>query len=90
MLAIKELVYSIDQDSKIYLLKTAYEQECVEKAKDIAYHIKALEKTPDDNSTAIAELEKQIKEILSTISYSLEQKYIDDGVETIFKRSLGL
>lgn len=62
----------------------------MEKAKDIAYHIIALEKSPDDNSAAIAELEKQIKDILLTISYSLEQKYINDGVETIFKRSLRL
>lgn len=90
VLAIKELVYSIDQDNKIHLLKTAYEQECVEKAKDIAYHIIALKKSSNDNSEAIAELEKQIKDILSNIPYSLEQKYIDDGIEIIFKRSLGL
>lgn len=90
VLAIKELVYSIDQDIKIQLLKSAYEQECVEKAKDIAYHIIALEKSPGDNSVAIVVLEKQIKDTLSTISYSLEQKYINDGIETIFKRSLGL
>lgn len=89
MLAVKELVYSIDQDSKIQLLKSAYEQERVEKAKDIAYHIIRLEKSSDDNSAAISELERQIKDTLSTLSYSLEQKYIDDGIETIFRRSLG-
>ena len=90
VLAIKELIYSIDQDSKIYLLKIAYEQECVEKAKDIAYRIIALERSADDNSAVITELEKKIKDILLTIPYSLKQKYIDDGIETIFKRSLGL
>lgn len=90
VLAIKELVYSIDQDGKIRLLKTAYEQECVEKAKDIAYHIIALEKSSDDNSAMVTELEKQIRGILLNVPYSLEQKYIDDGIETIFKRSLGL
>lgn len=90
VLAIKELVYSVDQDSKIQLLKTAYEQECVEKAKDIAYHIIALEKSSDDNSEAVTELEKQLRDILLNVPYSLEQKYIDDGIETIFKRSLGL
>lgn len=88
VLAIKELVYSIDQDSKIYLLKTAYEQVCVEKAKDIAYHIIALEKSSDDNSAVITGLEKQIKDILLTIPYSLEQKYIADGIDAIFERSL--
>ena len=90
VLAIKELVYSIDQDNKIRLLKTAYEQECVEKAKDIAYNIIALEKSSNDNAEKIVELEKQIKDTLLTIPYSLEQKYIDDGIEIIFKRSLGL
>ena len=62
----------------------------MEKAKDIAYHIIALEKSPEDNSAVITELEKQIKDILLTIPYSLEQKYIDDGIDTIFKRSLSL
>ena len=90
VLAIKELVYSVDQDRKICLLKTAYEQERVEKAKDIAYRIIALERSSDDNLEAIIELEKQIKDVLSTIPYSLEQKYIDDGIENIFKRSLEL
>lgn len=90
VLAIKELVYSIDQDNKIRLLKIAYEQECVEKAKDIAYNIIALEKSSNDNAEKIVELEKQIKDTLLTIPYSLEQKYIDDGIEIIFKRSLGL
>ena len=90
VLAVRELVYSIDQDSKIQLLKTAYEQECVEKAKDIAYHVLALEKSSDDNSVSIFELEKQIKDILSSVDYSLEQKYIADGIEIIFRRSLGL
>ena len=62
----------------------------MEKAKDIAYHIIALEKSSDDNSEAVTELEKQLRDILLNVPYSLEQKYIDDGIETIFKRSLGL
>lgn len=81
-------MYSIDQDSKINLLKTAYEQECVEKAKDIAYHIIAMEKSSDDMSEVILESENQIKNILSNVPYSLDQKYINDGIEAIFKRSL--
>ena len=88
VLAVKELVYSIDQDSKIRLLKTVYEQACVEKAKDIAYHILALEKSPDSNAVIIAELETQIREILLNIPYVLAQKYVVDGIESIFKRVL--
>lgn len=90
VLAIKELVYSVEQNSKINLLKSAYEQECVEKAKDIAYYIKTLEKSSDDMTEVILELEKQIKSTIFNIPYSLEQKYIDDGIEAIFRRSLEL
>ncbi len=90
LLAIRELIYSVNQDVKIQLLKFAYEQECVTKAKDIAYHIIALEKGSDNTSKEIGELEKQIRETLLNVPYSLEQKYINDGVEAIFKRSLEL
>lgn len=90
LLSIKELVYSVNQDTKIQLLKTVYEQECVTKAKDIAYRIIALKKTPDNTSEIISELEMQIKETLENIPYSLEQKYVDDGIETIFQQSLNI
>ena len=90
VLAIKELVYSVEQNSKINLLKVAYEQECVEKAKNIAYYIKTLEKSSDDMTKDVLELEKQIKGTIFNIPYSLEQKYIDDGIEEIFRRSLKL
>ena len=88
LLAVKELIYSIDQDSKINLFKTAYEQECVNKAKDIAYRIIAFEKNANDTSSDIIALEKEIRSTLSDIPYSLEQKYIDDGIEEIFRRVL--
>ncbi len=87
-LAIQELVYSIDQDAKVQLLKTVYEQAAVEQAKDLAYNIKALEKSPEDMSTVISELENKIRGMLSHIPYTLEQKYIDDGIDIIFRRSL--
>ena len=90
VLAIKELLYSIDQDSKILLLRIAYEQECLEKAKDIAYRIMALKRSSDDRSSEIEGLRKQIKSILSSISYSLKQKYPVAGVDAIFKQSLRL
>ena len=78
----------MDQDSKISLFKTAYEQEWINKAKDIAYRIKSLERNSNDNSSSIMALEKEIKRTLTGISYSLEQKYIDDGIEEIFRRAL--
>lgn len=89
-LAIQELVYSVSQDNKVHILKMVYEHACVEQAKDIAYNIIALEKSPDDVSTVVSELENKIRDILPNISYTLDQKYIDDGIDVIFKRSLGL
>lgn len=89
-LAIQELVYSVDRDVKVQILKSAYEQASVEQAKDIAYNIKALEKSADDMSEVISRLENKIKGILSNIPYSLEPKYVADGIDAIFKRALTL
>ncbi len=90
MLAMQEIVYSVDADTKVRLLKTIYEQACVTQAKDIAYHIIAMENSSEDKTKDILEAENKIKNILSNIPYSLEQKYVDDGIEVVFKRSLGL
>lgn len=88
VLAERELVYSIDQDTKISILKEAYEQECVEKAKNLAYNILSLEKNTNGSDEQIAELEHQIKETIKDINYSLDEQYIRDGIEKIFQRVL--
>lgn len=87
-LVINELIYSINQDEKIELLKRVYENACVMKAKDLAYTILNLEKQKQDLSLQILELEKAIKSNILNISYSLEQKYIDDGIQAIFERAV--
>lgn len=43
-----------------------------------------MERTKED----IKRIEKEIMETISDIPYSLEQKYIDDGIQDIFIESL--
>ena len=82
-LGIKELMLNLDQDEKIYLLKKLYEKECINKAKDLAYNILKLKKEIENNIEKMAAIKIEIKGILNNIPYSLEQKYIDDGIKDI-------
>lgn len=82
-LGIKELLFNVQQDEKIKLLKVAYEKECVVKAKDLAYNILSLKKVIEDKQNEIASIEKEIRDTLNNIPYTLEQKYIDDGIKDI-------
>lgn len=84
LLGIKEILYSVSQDEKIALLKKAYEDERVIKAKDLAYTIKGLQKSIAESEEEISRLKREIKAILQDISFSLEKKYLDDGIQSIF------
>ena len=82
-LGIKELLFNLNQDEKIILLKNISEDECVIKAKDLAYDIIKLNKEIESSKEKIASIRQEIKGILNNISYTLEQKYIDDGIKDI-------
>lgn len=88
LLGIKEILHSVPQDNKIAILKKAYEDECVIKAKDLAYNIKRLLKSNSASDEEISRLKHLIKETLQGISYSLEQKYIDNGIQDIFDEAM--
>lgn len=83
-LGINEVMFNLDQDEKIGLLKKAYEKECVVKAKDLAYIILKLRKEIESQKEQIKSIKQEIKDILNNIPYSLEQKFIDDGIKDIF------
>lgn len=83
-LAIHELVYNLNQDDRIAVLKSCYENALINKAKDMAYQIIKLRNTEASDEGVIFKLLQQIKETISDISYSLDKKLIDDGVGTIF------
>jgi len=84
LLGIKEILYGVSQDEKIAILKNAYEDERVIKAKDLAYSIKDFQKSIAENEEEISSLKHEIKAILQGISFSLEKKYLDDGIQSIF------
>jgi len=83
-LTIKDLILDIDQHQRIDLLKKAYEIECVDFAKDLAYNIIKLKKEIMNKDNEIERLSQDIKGIIGNIDYKLEQKYLDDGIGDIF------
>ena len=83
-LAIIELIFNLEQDEKIGVLKKAYEVECIIKAKDLAYSVLKLQKETEIKKEEINRIKQEIKSIINNIPYTLEQKYIDDGIEDIF------
>lgn len=88
LIGIKELLHNVPQDDKITIYKKAHEGERVIKAKDLAYTIKGLKNQSVENEEEISKLKYEIKEILQDISYSLEQKHIDDGIQSIFDEAM--
>jgi uncharacterized protein YifN (PemK superfamily) len=84
ILGIKEIICGNSQEQKIEILKLAYESERINKAKDLAYIIINFKKIDVDNEEKISELNNEIKKALQGISYSLEKKYVDDGIKDIF------
>lgn len=89
-LGIQELVYSIDQENKIIILKRCYEEVLINKAKDLAYQIIKLRKNSVLDTETINSLLNSIKTSINNLSYSLDQKSIKDGVESIFEEALNL
>lgn len=83
-LGINQLIFNLDQDKKIELLKNFYEKECIIKAKNLAYDILRLRKDMEEKKNEIERIEQQIKDTINNIPYDLEQKYIDDGIKDIF------
>lgn len=87
-LAISDMLHNCNQDLKIEILKSLYQQECIIKAKNLAYNVVVLKKDMEKTKEDIKRIEKEIMEIIKDIPYSLEQKYIDDGIQDIFIESL--
>ena len=89
-LGIQELIYSINQENKIIILKQCYEEVLTNKAKDLAYQVIKLRKNNVLDIEQINNLLNSIKTTINGLSYSLDQKSIKDGVESIFDEALKL
>lgn len=86
-LGLREMVYSIPQDERIEILKSAYEAELISKAKDIAYQIIKLRKEKIPNKEQIDELLVQIMETIKGVTYSLDKQFVKDGIDVIFNEA---
>lgn len=80
-LGIRELTISLPLDQRVSLLKTIYENECLQYALDIAYRIK---KNPQDTPILTQEL-KGLLDIISYKDIKLQDKQITDGIDKIFE-----
>ena len=82
-LGINDILFSLNHDEKIILYKKAYEKECINKSINLAYTILKLSRNYDKNKKEIECIKKEIKHTLNNISYTVEQKHIDNGVKDV-------
>ena len=86
-LGLREMVYSIPQDERIEILKSAYEAELISKAKDMAYQIVKLRKEEIPDKKQIDEFLVQINETIKGVTYSLDKQLVKDGIDAIFNEA---
>jgi hypothetical protein len=79
----RDTLFDVSQDEKIFILKTMYDEERFNKAKDIAYNVIKLQKTIG-NEEIISALKSEIKAILMNAEYTFTAQQIKDGVQIIF------
>jgi uncharacterized protein YifN (PemK superfamily) len=89
-LAIQDMIYNISQDEKISLLKSVYDRERFNKAKDLAYNAIKLRKSVAEAEKRIAALLCEIKETLKDADYILDDKQTADGIQEIFNEAANL
>lgn len=86
-LGLREMIYSIPQDERIEILKSAYEAELISKAKDIAYQIEKLRKEEIPDKKQIDEFLVQINETIKGVTYSLDKQLVKDGIDAVFNEA---
>jgi mRNA-degrading endonuclease toxin of MazEF toxin-antitoxin module len=86
-LIIGDILFDVEQSDKISILKKAYDKECFNKAKSIAYNIIKLQKT-GGNEEIISALKYEIKATIINANYILDAQQIKDGIQKIFDEAL--
>lgn len=87
-LSINELVFHLDNEQKIQLFKQQLNSTYVNKAIDIAYNILKLQNDIHSSQEELILLNATLSETLQNISYTLEQKHIDNGIQKVFENAL--
>lgn len=80
-LGTKEIMFNLTQDEKIELFKIAYEKECINKAKNLAYNILKLKNQIEDKEHKIESMKQEIKDTLNNVPYN--SKGLDDAIKNI-------
>jgi mRNA-degrading endonuclease toxin of MazEF toxin-antitoxin module len=88
-LAMRDILYDIEQDDKIAVLKTAYDRERFTKAKDLAYDIVKMRRSASSDVNVIAMLMKEIRLTLKDAVYTFDEKQAADGIKGIIDEALG-
>jgi uncharacterized protein YifN (PemK superfamily) len=83
-LAVRDMIFNVGQDEKIAVLKSAYDMERFNKAKDLAYTIIRLRNSGTATDEKIAALETEIRNTLKGAAYALNAKQTADGIQKVF------
>ncbi len=86
-LGLREIVYGLQEDERIVLLKNLYENEAIRKATNLAYQVIKRRKSQTTNQNEITILLLRIKELIKNISYSLDANSLKDGIDSIFEEA---
>ena len=87
-LVIRDMIFNAGQDEKISVLKSAYDRERINKAKDLAYGIIKMRKAGAVSDSRITVLKNEIRETLTSVAYELDAKQVADGIQDIFNEAL--
>ena len=89
-LAIRDIVFNVEQNDKIAVLKSAYDRERFKKANNLAYNVIKLRNAISAVEEEIAALKNEIRETLKDADYILDAKQKSDGIQEIFNEALFL
>jgi hypothetical protein len=84
----RDLLFSMEQDTKIAILKDAYDRERFIKAKNLAYVVIGLKKSGAACEEKIFELKNEIRKTIKDVRYSLDAQQLEDGIQDIFDDSI--
>jgi len=88
LLAMRDVLFDVDQDDKISVLKNAYDRERFAKAKDLAYIVSKMRKAASPDVEKIAILMEEIRLTLKGAVYTCDAKQAADGIKGIIDEAL--
>lgn len=87
--AVIEIMFGVDVDNQIDILKSLYDIQCINKAVNLAYDILRLKKKFPCSKTDIVKIEKIIQKTLFNVDYKLKPKDVDLGIQNLLDEITG-